>query len=414
MKTIEILSKIKSFFLNETSETSSNEIDLMTINEFFSKGKAVGNLSEITYYTCMKMLSESMGKISLKLFAETEKGVIRKSNQAHNLIKLRPNPYMTAATFWSTVEFLRNHYGNAYVWCRYHRGKLLDLWILKNQDVKVLMDNVGLFGKESALYYHYHDTASNTYYTFDAREIMHFKSGVSYDGITGLSVQEILQENMDGNKASQSFMNKLYKSGLTAKAVLEYTGDLDDNAKKRLVAGFEAFANGEANTGKIIPVPLGMKLTPLNIKLTDSQFFELKKYSSLQIASAFGIKPNHLNNYEKSSYSNSEMQNLSFYTDTLLFILTQYEQELTFKLLTTKERDEGFYFKFNISAILRADTKTQMETLVSGVNNGVYLINEARRYLDLHDLEEGDSPIVNGNYIPLSKVGSQYRGGENE
>ena len=62
-----------------------------------------------------------------------------------------------------------------------------------------------------------------------------------------------------------------------------------------------------------------MKLTPLDIKLTDSQFFELKKYTALQIAAAFGVKPNQINNYDKSSYSNSEMQQLSFYVDTELF-----------------------------------------------------------------------------------------------
>ena len=42
-----------------------------------------------------------------------------------------------------------------------------------------------------------------------------------------------------------------------------------------------------------------MKLTPLDIKLSDSQFIELKKYSALQIAAAFGIKPNQINDYEK-------------------------------------------------------------------------------------------------------------------
>lgn len=407
-----VFSKFKKIFANEVEEKQT--FDIKEINELFGKNKMVGNLSEITYFTCLKMLSESLGKLTLKLYKETEKGVEKASNQVYKKIRSRPNPYMTPAIFWATVEFNRNHYGNAYVWCRWFRGQLQDLWILNPKDVKPLVDNAGLLGTQNALYYQYFDTQTGLQYTFNEKEILHFKTSISHDGITGLAVQDILQQSMDGNKASQSFMNKLYKSGLTAKAVLEYTGDLDENAKTRLKEGFEAFANGEENTGKIVPVPLGMKLTPLNIKLTDSQFFELKKYSSLQIAAAFGIKPNHLNNYEKSSYANSEMQNLSFYTDTLLFILNQYEQELTFKLLFEKEVNEGFYFKFNVNSILRADMKTQMETLTSAVNNGVYLINEARSFLDLHKIEGGDIPIVNGNYIPLSKVGTQYKGGEKD
>src|SRR5690606_8347931 len=156
------------------------------------------------------------------------------------------------------------------------------------------------------------------------------------------------------------------------------------------------FASGSKNAGKIIPVPLGMKLTPLNIKLTDSQFFELKKYSALQMAAAFGIKPNQINDYEKSSYASAEAHNLAFYTDTLLWILKQYEEEITYKCLTSKEIEEGYYFKFNVNAILRADMKTQMEALAKGVNNGIYTPNEARDYLDLPAEEDGDMLVMNG------------------
>ena len=107
------------------------------------------------------------------------------------------------------------------------------------------------------------------------------------------------------------------------------------------------------------------------------------------------------------------MQKLSFYVDTLLFILKQYEEEISYKLLTEEEQLDGFYFKWNVNSILRADIKTQMESLATGVNNGIYLINEARAYIDLPKVEGGDKPIVNGNYIPLSDVGDQYsKGGE--
>ena len=133
-------------------------------------------------------------------------------------------------------------------------------------------------------------------------------------------------------------MNNLYESGLTAKATLEYTGELNEKAKTALVKSrLRSSAAGRRNTGKILPVPLGMKLTPLDIKLTDSQFFELKKYTALQIAGAFGVKPNQINDYSKSSCSNSEMQQLSFYVDTELFIIKQYEEEINFKILPDED-----------------------------------------------------------------------------
>ena len=82
----------------------------------------------------------------------------------------------------------------------------------------------------------------------------------------------------------------------------------------------------------------------------------MKKFNALQIAGAFGIKPNQINDYEKSSYANSEMQQLSFYVDTVLFILKQYEEEINYKLLNKEEIEEGIFFKFNEKVILRTDS----------------------------------------------------------
>ena len=408
-----VWNRIKNVFAPTNEE--SRDITMDEIIEMFKGNKDIGeNLSEITYFTCIKMLSESLGKLSLKYYQDTENGPIKaKDTQVSRLLKIRPNPYMTPTTLWATVEFYRNHYGNAYVWARWHKGNLVDLWILPFESVTVLVDNAGLFGTRNDLYYKYIDHVSKKEYIYHHKEILHFKTSMSRDGITGLSVQEILASTVEGNKASQAFLNNLHKSGMSARSALEYTGDLNKDAERRLLKGLEEYANGAENAGKLIPLPLGMKIVPLDLKLTDSQFFELKKHSSLQIAAAFGIKPNHINNYEKSSYANSEMQNLSFYVDTLLFILKHYEEEVNYKLQTTQQIEDNFYYKFNISTILRADLKSQIESLSTGVQNGIYTPNEARAYLDKPKIEGGDKPYANGNIIPLEMAGEQYKkGGE--
>ncbi|MED4916719.1 phage portal protein [Geobacillus thermodenitrificans] len=371
-------------------------------------------LSEATYFACLKILSESLGKLPLKMYQRTERGIVKSDREEiYNLLKLRPNPYMTSSVFWSTVEMNRNHYGNAYVWCQYKGAELQGLWIMPSQYVTIVVDDGGILGKKNAIWYRYNDPYDGQLYVFHNDDVLHFKTSVTFDGITGLSVRDVLKHTVDGALESQKFMNNLYKTGLTGKAVLEYTGDLNQEARDRLVKGFEQFANGSKNAGKIIPVPLGMKLVPLDIKLTDSQFFELKKYSALQIAAAFGIKPNQINDYEKSSYASAEAQNLAFYVDTLLYVLKQYEEEITYKILSNELIQQGHYFKFNVNVILRADIKTQMEALSKGVNNGIYTANEARSYLDLPAEEGGDVLMVNGNYIPITMIGQQYqKGGE--
>ena len=374
--------------------------------------------SEVTYFTCLKMMSETVAKLPWKYYQKTEDGIEEPElSEVAKLLKIRPNPFMTPTAFWNAVEMNRNHFGNAYVYVRSRfkrkryggEYKVMDMWIMPSNRVQIVVDDQGYFGGRGKIWYVYNDKYSGEQYVLSTEEVLHFKTSHSLDGITGLPVQTILRQTVEGAGASQEFLNNLYQNGLTAKAVLEYTGDLNEEAVRKLTAAMETYGAGTKNTGKILPIPLGMKLTPLDIKLSDSQFIELKKYSALQIAAAFGIKPNQINDYEKSSYSNSEMQQLSFYVDTMLFVLNQYEEEVNYKLLTDDERDEGKYFKLNEKAILRTDSKTQMEIFAQAIQNGVEKPNECRRKLDLKDAAGGNKLIVNGNFIPLEEVGNQYR-----
>lgn len=418
------LDAVKRPFKNTFVNTEEVDMQNERLLEWLGIAGTSKNLvSEVTYFTCLKMLAETLGKMPIKYYQETDKGVVKaKPNKAYHLLKNRPNPYLTPSIFWAAVENNRNHHGNAYVYIRrvkekntkYARMIIKDLWIMPSDNVQVIMDDRGCFGEENRIWYLYTDKYTGEQRLFNCDDVMHFKTSFTFDGILGQPVRVILKHTLEGNLESQNFINNLYKSGLTAKATLEYTGDLDKNNEKILLEGLEEFANGSDNAGKIIPIPLGMKLTPLNIKLTDSQFYEIKKYSALQIAGAMGIKPNQINNYDKSSYSNSEMQQLSFIVDTELFILKHYEEEMSYKLQDEKEIEDNCYYKFNEKVILRTDSKTQMETLTKAVNNGIYTPNEAREYVDKPAKEGGDKLVMNGNYIPITDVGKQYgKGGGN-
>lgn len=380
--------------------------------------------SEVTYFTCLKMLSETLAKMPVKYYQKTDRGIVEaEQTETSKLLTKRPNPFMTPTVFWNTVEMNRNHYGNAYVYMRKKfirkryggEFRIIDLWVMQSNCVQIVVDDAGIFAGAGRLWYVYADPTSGRQYVFSTDEVMHFKTSFSFDGITGLPVQQILRDTVSGASASQEFMNGMYESGLTAKATLEYTGELNDGAKEALRKSFEEFGSGAKNVGKILPVPLGMKLTPLDIKLTDSQFFELKKYTALQIAAAFGVKPNQINDYSKSSYANSELQQLSFYVDTELFIIKQYEEEINFKIATEEEQDSGFYYKYNEKVLFRTDSKTQMSYLKEGVTGSIIKPNEARRKLDMPDAEGGDELFANGSIVPLTMAGAAYqKGGQTE
>lgn len=364
--------------------------------------------SEATYFACLKILSESLGKLPLKLMKKTDKnGVVEARNHPlYSKIRYRPNRFMTSTTFWGTMEYFRNHDGNAIAYIS-DSGSKLELVPLNYDEVQIWYDDACILSKTPDIFYLYSHGGET--YKFSSEEVLHLKSSTTDDGIIGLSVRQKLATTIEGNKKAQNLQSSLYESGFTAKFAVQYTGDLNSENTKSFLSQIANYAKGKFETSKgLIPIPPGSSLTPLNTKLGDNEFLELKRYSASQIAAAFGIKPIQINDYTKASYASSENQNLAFLVDTLLYILKQYEEELNYKLLSEKELKAGYYFKFNTGALLRADLKTQVESLTQGISNYLYTPNEARSFIDLPSKEGGDELIGNGSTIKLSQVGLQY------
>lgn len=402
--------RVKNAYKALTNKQDKNYAMQQLIDFLGLQGTKEDALSEATYFACLKILSESVGKLPLKLLKHDENGgvVTARGHPLYFALHDRPNPYMTSTTFWSTMEQNRNHYGDAYAWIK-GAGTKTSLWILPSNEVEIWYDDQKILSDVPDVYYIY--SHGGKLYKFSSEQIIHLKTSSSFDGIKGIPVREQLKTTVTGNIKAQKMLNQMYKSGFTAKAVVQYTADLSEENRKKFKEKIEDFAGSDLDDKEvksIIPIPFGTNLTPLNIKLADNQFIEVKKYSALQIASAFGIKPNQIGDYEKSSYASSEAQQLSFYVDTMLYILKQYEEELNYKLLSREEIDNGYYFKFNVAVILRADLKTQIETLSQAVANFIYTPNEARALLDKSSLPGGDKLLGNGASIPVELAGSQY------
>ena len=398
---------------NVLTGKSFHDANLEALMDFLglSSGMRDDALKEATYFACMKVLSESIGKIPLKIMQHTRQAwtLARRDHRYYRVLNQRPNRYMTATTFWSMMELFRNHYGNAYALIDDRDPLHPQLFPMHPEDVEVYYDDARRLADVPDVYYRYSSGGSQIVLT--SAEVLHFKNFLTRDGVIGIPTREQIADVIQGSGQAQKMLNRLYRSGMTAKAVLQYTGGLNDANVEALKKGIQEYAAGKDGTGSggIIPIPLGFTLTPLNIKLTDSQFLELKQYSALQIAAAFGIKPDQIGDYTKSSYASSEAQQISFLVDTMLFIVKQYEEEIAEKLLTQEERESGCMAKFNTRVLMRADQFTQINTISTAIQSFLYMPNEGREFLDMSAVDEGNQLIGNGSTIPLSMVGEQYK-----
>lgn len=413
-------------FLNFAKRKSVQEKEVeWNLGEFLSLSASLGKsnnaMAEATYFACMKIMSESIGKLSFKIQQKTADGVRQATeHRFYDVVKRQPNPYMNASTFWATMELNRNHHGNGYALIKDFGSDTPTMWLLESPSVQPIVDDACLFGKKPDLWYIYSNPRTGEQQLFNRMQIFHVKTSNTFDGIVGKSVRQQLAETVAAGSKSMKVLNSLYDNNLNGKSLLTYTGSLSDENVKKAIKGLEAFAaaDNSADARQFVPIPAGMGVTPLQMKMTDAQFLELRKYSALQIAAAFGIKPNQINDYEKSSYASAEAQSLAFYVETLMFPLKCYEDECESKIFIRDDIRAGYECKINVAAMLRVDTKAQLESITNAVSNGVYTPNEGRAFLDLPAKPGGDRLYVNGSNIPIELAGRQYNirteGGEKE
>lgn len=409
-----IIDRYKQWRDERRAKSAKAKDDQMTLTQLLDflgvHNTSADALSEATYFACLKVLSESVGKLPLKILQYTEQGGVRvaREHRFYRMLNERPNRHMTASTFWGNAELLRDHCGNAYAWIDTRNPGNPQLWPLDPSTVQVWYDDACELRDAPEVYYLVSTKKGRS--VLSSEEVLHFKSHQSLDGLVGVSVREQLLTTIKGGVKAQALLNAMYDSGMTAKSVLNYTGSQNDTNVKTLISEMAKYlkGDGKAGHGNLIPMPQGFSLTPLNMKLADSQFIEIKQYTALQIASAFGVKPYQVGDYTKSSYASAEAQQLSFLVDTLLYIVKQYEEELSYKLLTDEELAKGYHIKFNTGVLLRADQQTQINTLSAAVSNFLMTPNEAREKLDLPAKEGGDQLLGNGASIPVQFTGAQY------
>ena len=418
-----IIDRIKNIVKPEKKERKEEGLSLEEIGDFFhGYGIDVENidkssdLSETIYYICLKHLSETISKMPWELRVLTEKKGKEKviNSNIDRILNLRPNPYMTAATFWGTVELNKLHSGNAYIYIEADKnGFPKYLWLLPSTQVEIWIDNKGIFGRLNSIWYIWTDSRTGKKYSFEMNEIIHLKTHISFDGLSGLPIRDILKTQISSGKNSVGFLNKLYKSNMFgSKVLVHYPGELNKGNEQKVAAGLERYSATQGS-GKFIPVPAGFQAQLLDMKLADAQFFENNRVSALQLAAAFGIKPNIINDYTKSSYSNSETQQVDFYVNTLQPLFKAYEQEITYKVLSEREINKGYRLEINEKILFKMDNKTQAEVYSKYLTNFAMTPNEVREDLNLPYIEGGDTLLGNGSTINLENIGTQYKkGGE--
>ena len=361
---------------------------------------------------CMSILAGSMAKLPSYIF--DSKSRERPGHPLLHLLNVRPNEAMTPSVRKEVLENSRLEGGNGYDWVVRdpQTGRVAELipvpWYLVQP---------------------WKDTAGRIWYTvthpftvepmvLPREDVCHYK-GATRDGLTGISVLRRAADTLASARAAQEYERAYYESGGQPSGVLKTDADLGGWAegadgkplqradgslvslKDQLRSEWEKVHAGPKNGHRVAILDLGLDYKPIAASNQEAQFIESKEVSIRDIARYFGV-PLYKLGEGKEAYSSNEQNAIEYVVGTLHPIVTQYEEEQTWKLLTDREIAAGLEVRINLMAELRGDSNARMHVYQTMLQEGVYSVNDVRALEDLPDILGGSEHRASLNYVPLS------------
>lgn len=339
-----------------------------------------------TIFAAISKLSSSMASLPIKLYKDFEK----QTGGLADLLSREPNRNLTSFEFISRVETIRNEKGNAYVVIS--RDRFLqpkELFILNNDNVTPAIDE-----RTNDLYYIVRNGGKKA--VIHSAEMLHFKHISAMNSEVGISPINVLRNTTEFDTALRKFnLDEMQK---TEAFIIKYATTVSDDSKQKVISNFRSFFQ---ENGGVLFQEQGVEIEPIQRKYVSEDVVNAENLTRQRVANAFGI-PTDLLNADTGSKKSVEELNRFYLTHTLLPIIKQYEDEFNKKLLNSSQKSSGYYFKFNVKAMLRADTATQAEAYFKASRSGWNTVNEIREWEDLPPIEGGDVALISGDLYPIT------------
>lgn len=308
------------------------------------------------------------------------------------VLKVRPTPAMSPFLCRKVQMSNAFWHGIGCIWNRRDKlGRLVGRLPLPSDCLTIRKD------KESGLYW-YDYNVDGQLKTFSAYEIS-FLFFETYDGIYGRGLLDLARESIATDGMAQRYAKKFYQNGARLSGVLEVDTDATADTRQKLKGEFRNYASDEAFAVAVLDH--GMKFTPLGLSQSDAQFIESRQFGVEEIARFTGI-PKYMLQVGKEAYNSNAQQRIDYVTDTLMPFVTQTEQEDTYKVLNSVQRDDNWYIRGNVEVLLRADPITRATFYEKMVQNSVYCPDDCRA-------KEEKDPIPGGlgkRFLATKNLGS--------
>mgnify|MGYP000553575531 CR=1 FL=1 len=351
-----------------------------------------------TVWACVVLIAETVSSLPLDVYQtdDNDQRTINKQSRLHQVLHESPNKRQTSMEFW--LQMLLNFIfrGNAYARIvRDSNGEVIALWPLASDQVEVIVADDG-----NLVYVYGYENKGLIY---NENDIFHIR-GMG-NGVVGMSPLEYMRSSVGMAVSAQNHTSRTYNKDARRPGVMMTDSVLTPDQRKAVKKNFGDIATGRGSELHILEAEF--KFEPLGMSPADIQLLESRKFAVQDLARWFGVPSVLINDTGETTSLGSSVQQIvdGFFKLKLRPMLILIEQAVRKRILTSKQRSQGFVAEFNFDALLRASLKDRMDIYAKGGQNGITTRNESRKRENLPPLEGGDELTVQSNLVPIKMLG---------
>jgi HK97 family phage portal protein len=358
-------------------------------------------LNNSVVWACNRIISGSVGFIPLNMMQrKSGSKEIAAEHPMATVVKNAPNDEITAQEFLETCTSHVVLGGNAYaqILRRSGSGTAYSLRLLLPTQVQADREKEG---QKRLVYCVKGDNESEKTYTLTPgkpQDILHVR-GLGWDGIRGYSVITMARQSIGTALATDRNVARFYANGGRVPYVLEMA------QRFRTDQEFQKFrADWEATYSEPHRAPIlenGTTYKQIGLNFADAQMLESRQFGIPEICRWFLVSPHLVGDLSRATFANIEQLALEFVKMTLATWLTRWEQALWRCVLTPEEKSAGYFFRYNVNALLRGDFPSRMAGYSTMLQNGFASVNEVRDLEDWNPIEGGDDYHIQLNMQTL-------------
>ena len=356
---------------------------------------------------CIDRIATEISKVEVMSVVVTGSSILRQNDDISRLFRFRPNPLQTTKDFLSCCEWLRRKHCNCFIYPvwemvkdargrKYRRYKAF--YPLNPQHAELGHFEDGRW----AIRFVWRDGTEDTL-PYDSVVHLRWRRGTStlmgggddngqVDDRNTMRSLRVLDEVMQGLPAA-------IKAGLQLNGILT-TKTLADQVKLQKEAGdFESRIT--MSKSGIVAVDLAGDFTPINKKITVVPK-EILQFLKDIIRERYGISDAIMS----GDYNGD--QHSAFYQSCIEDFIVEFEQAMSSRLFTLRERDVGHRIKGYYSKVEYFSAKDKAELATLATSTGLMTLNQVAELYGLPPFEGGDRRIQSLNYANTDIV-DQYQ-----